>query len=211
VTEAASTDRRTRDEDLGYDLHDGPGQLVTAIHLLAHGYADELPEDSAWRDRILRLADLARQAKWEMDRIARGLTLKTLAADDGSEALERLARQFESDSGITVLDRTRGGPDMTPEESGAMLRIAHQALVNAWRHSRCRAIRLDVSLDPAEILMTVSDDGVGLGRRWQRREGRLGVASMRRTAERALGALRIRGHSPHGVTVEARIPRTENA
>jgi len=206
VTEAA-TGETVRSEDLGYDLHDGPGQLVTAIHLLAHGYADELPLDSQWRDRILRLATLARQAKWEMDRIARGLTLTTLAGDGEANTLRRLARQFESDSGITVLERVRGEPAMSPGEAMTVLRIAHQALMNSWRHSRCRAVRLEVLLEPRELLLTVSDDGVGLGRRWQRREGRLGVASMRRAAERALGALRIRANMPHGVTVEARIPR----
>lgn len=198
---------RARDEDLGYDLHDGPGQLVAAIHLLGHRYADELPADSRWRDRILRLVALARQAKWEMDRIARGLTLTSLVEGGEGDPLGRMARQFESDSGITVLDRIRGGPALAAEEAATVLRIAHQALMNAWRHSRCRTVRLEVLLEPAEILLTVTDDGLGLGRRWQRREGRLGVASMRRTTERALGALKLRANSPHGVTVEMRIPR----
>jgi signal transduction histidine kinase len=204
---AASISGRERDEGLGYDLHDGPGQLVAAIHLLAHRYADELPADSPWKHRLLRLVALARQAKWEMDRLARGLTLTSLVEGGEGDPLGRLARQFESDSGITILDRIRGGPALTAEEATTVLRVTHQALMNAWRHSRCRAVRLEVLLEPAEILLTVSDDGLGLGRRWQRKEGRLGVASMRRTAKRALGTLKILGSSPHGVTVQMRIPR----
>lgn len=196
-----------QEEDLAYDLHDGPGQLVTAIHLLAHRYADELPADSLWRERVLRLVTLARQAKWEMDHIARGLTLADLAWRGNMESLRELARQFESDSGITVIDRVRGEPTLNPSEALSVLRIAHQALMNTWRHSRCNAVRLDLLLDPHEIVLLVSDDGVGLGRRWQRRDGRFGMASMRRAAERARGKISIRGSSPHGVTVEARIPR----
>ena len=206
MTEAA-TAGDLREEDLGYDLHDGPGQLVTAIHLLSHRYADEVPPDSLWRERMLRLATLAQQAKWDMDHIVRGLTLGNLAGGDGS-SLEKLAREFEVDSGITVLDQVRGSPPMRADEVLPLLRIAHQALMNSWRHSRCKAVRLEVSLHPREVVMTVSDDGLGLGRRWQVREGRFGVASMRRVAERASGRLTIRGNSPHGVTVEARIPRS---
>ena len=202
----APTVARARDEDFGYELHDGPGQLVTAIQLLADRYAEELPMDSPWRDRLLRLVALAQQAKWEMDRISRGLTLTGLV-ETHEDPLQGLARQFEADSDITVVERVRGKPAMTTEETTAVLRIAHQALMNAWRHSRCRAVRLQADLRPKEILLTVSDDGVGLGLRWQRREGRLGVASMRRIAERAGGALTVRASSPHGVTVEARIPR----
>jgi signal transduction histidine kinase len=207
VTQAASGDEPVRDEELGLDLHDGPGQLVTAIHLLAHRYADELPEDSPWRDRFLRLVTLARQAKWDMDRIARGLAISRFIEEDDRDPLERLAAQLQADSGITMLHRIRGGPPMDAAETTTLLRIAHLALMNAWRHSRCKAIRIEVLLRRAEIVLSVSDDGVGLGRRWEFREGRLGMGSMRRSAERAGGSLSVRANSPHGLTVEARIPR----
>jgi two-component system NarL family sensor kinase len=207
VIDAASGSGLERDEELGYELHDGPGQLVTAIHLLAHRYADDLPADSPWRGRLFRLVALARQAKWEMDRMARGLTLTVLTEGQVNDSVSRLARQFELDSGITVLDQIRGAPSMSKGEAVSVLRISHQALMNAWQHARCSAMRLDVLLQPDEILLTVADDGIGLGRRWQSREGRLGMASMRRTAERARGTLKVGASSPHGVTVEARIPR----
>jgi nitrate/nitrite-specific signal transduction histidine kinase len=119
-----------------------------------------------------------------------------------------LARQLEADSGITILFRMRGGPPLSEGETVALLRIAHQALMNAWKHSRCSAIRMDVHLHPGEILMTVSDDGVGVGRRWEFREGRLGMASMRRTVERVQGSLNVRANSPLGVTVQAQVPRS---
>jgi signal transduction histidine kinase len=146
-----------------------------------------------------------------MDRIARGLTLTSILVEGDGHPLRQLARQLESDSGITVLPHMRGGPPMTEGETVTVLRIAHQALMNAWRHSRCRAIRMDVLLQATEIVLTVSDDGVGVRRRWEFREGRLGMASMRRTVERAHGTLNVRANSPHGVAVQARLPRSDES
>lgn len=206
----SASDSLEDQRDLGFELHDGPGQLMAGIALLAHQYAGTIPADSPWKSRLARFAELAETAKRQIDEVAYGLVHRGATQPGIRSALHDLARDFERDSGITVLVRFQGSAKpLKRETEKAVWRISHQAMMNAWRHAGCSAVRLELSFVPHEVALTVADDGVGLGRRWESREGRLGIASMRRAAARAEGALKMSGIQPHGVRVEARFPLAE--
>jgi signal transduction histidine kinase len=195
------------DEEVALELQSGPVQSFVAIQLLARRFQEELPADSSWAPRIARLAEIAEEGRWQTDQIVRGVAMAPARRRDLVTSIRELARTFEADSGIAVFPRFRGTPPrMSEEAERGLFRVAHQALVNAWRPARCRAARVELAFEPDLVTLTVADDGAGLRGRWEDRLGRAALASMRRVLDGAGGSLRLRRGSPSGATIEARYP-----
>jgi signal transduction histidine kinase len=203
--ESAVTAERGR---IAADLHDTAGQNFVAIGLMARREAEHLPSDSPWRERFLRLAELADTGKWEIDRAVQALAFFPAARRGLASSLRSLARSFQSDSGIDALVEIKGQvARLSAQCERALYRVAHEALTNAWKHARCSTIRLELSFDDGRVALRVSDDGVGRGTAAQRARTRTGIASMRRAMSEVGGRLRISPVKPHGTVVEARIER----
>ena len=123
-------------------------------------------------------------------------------------ALHDLTRSFEADSGIQILVEVKGKPvRLSPDAERAVYRVAHEAIANAWRHSRCAILRLELAFERREVVLRIRDDGVGLGPRGVDRGIGLGIITMRRAVAEVNGVLHVRNAGPRGVVVEARVPR----
>ena len=204
--ERAVTAERGR---IAADLHDTAGQTFVAIDLMARRDAEQLPNGSPWRDRFLRLAELAESGKWEIDRAVQALSLFPAARRGLAASLRSLARSFQNDSGIDVIVDVEGAPArIAPRLERAVYRVAHEALTNAWKHARCSTIKVELTFTSSEVMLKVIDDGVGRGTPARRAQTRTGISSMRRAMTEVSGRLRISDVRPHGTCVEARVPRS---
>lgn len=192
-------------ERIASDLHDSVGQSLVCIGLLAGRYAEELPGDSLWADRMRRLASLADQGKWEIDQAIRAMTFMPAGSRGLTRSLRELARSFGYDSGIEVVIDIALKRRVNGAVGRALYRVAHEALSNAWRHSRCAVIRLSVENSAQGIRLRVTDDGIGLGPRTHR-DSWIGIRGMKRALESVGGRLRVVNKRPRGVTVEALVP-----
>ncbi len=202
-----TSDTKLPDDEVALELQSGPVQSFVAIQLLARRLQEELPSDSSWAPRIARLAALAEEGRWQTDQIVRGVSLAPPRRGGLVPAIRELARAFEADSGIAVFPRFRGTPPpLSAEAERGLYRVAHQALVNAWRPARCRAARVELSFEPDLVTLTVADDGAGLRRRWEDGFGRRALASMRGALEGIGGTLRLLRGTPSGAAIEARYP-----
>lgn len=194
------------------DLHDTAGQLFVAIKLLAQQQAEQIPADSPWAARFRRFAELADRGKWEIDQVIRALAFFPAARRGLVPAIKSLSRNFEMDSGINVLVSVEGAPArLTPQVERALYRTSHEGLANAWRHARCSTVLIDLTFDKEEILLSVTDDGVGLGQALDEEGPRAGIANMRKSVEEVGGSFRIRAAKPRGLRLEARVKREGNA
>ncbi len=195
-------------ERFASDLHDTAGQLFVASGLLARRFVGQLPSDSPWAERILRLVALADRGKWEIDQAIRALSFVPAARSGLPTALRALARSFESDSGIHAPFRTIGKPPrLAAEVERTLYRVAHEATSNAWRHARCTIVRLELAYEDSEVVLRILDDGIGLNAREKEGSPGIGIFSMRRAMEAVGGCLRVRSRRPRGVLVEARVKR----
>lgn len=186
------------------DLHDTAGQLFVAIGLLSRREAEHLPGDSPWHQKFGRLAELADTGKWEISRAIQALAFFPEARRGIAPSLKALARSFQADSGIETVVETSGTQSrLSPQIERALYRVAHEALSNAWRHSRCDIVRIRLEFGSSEVTLRVLDDGAGM-----RRVGTLvgvGIAGMRRSLDEVGGSLRLKPLKPHGTVVEARV------
>ncbi|MBV8910977.1 MAG: sensor histidine kinase, partial [Gammaproteobacteria bacterium] len=81
---------------------------------------------------------------------------------------------------------------------------------NALRHANAEHVMIDVSSTADRMIVTVTDDGVGLPAQWSR-PGHFGLRGLSERVEHLGGKLQVRNHEPHGVSLTAEIPLVGHA
>jgi signal transduction histidine kinase len=185
---------------LARDLHDEPlQQLAGVIKRL-----EARPETSHETDLLRSVAEQLRGVATE---------LHPPVLDDLGlvPAIEFLAARGTEDVQVSVViptDAEYGTSGRPPADVElTMFRIVQEAISNAKEHASCSEISIEGSVAPEHIDLRIVDDGVGLTSRditRAMRDGRLGLASMRRRAEAIDAELEIDGRPGKGTTVSVR-------
>ena len=172
---------RVEQERLGRELHDGTGQRLVAIGLLAAAAQRSLRHgDSAHAARMaVELERCAGEALDEVRGLVRGLAPLRLAPGSLSEALAALCAGL----GCRYTAQGRTG-DLDADVALQLYRISQEALSNAIRHSGARTVDLLLRAEDQVLSLCVLDDGCGIGA--DVRQG-LGLSTMRFRAA-AIGA-----------------------
>ncbi|WP_438353162.1 sensor histidine kinase [Microbacterium sp. CJ88] len=122
--------------------------------------------------------------------------------------LPALAAQ-RSGLGLTVSLDDRLGDALPPSAvQTAAYRIAQESLTNVVRHSAATTARVTLSRDGGDLLVSVEDDGAGIGA--GQAEGG-GIRGMRERALLAGGSLEVAPATRSGTVVTARLPWTGTA
>jgi two-component system sensor histidine kinase UhpB len=187
---SAQEDERRR---IAQELHDEIGQTLTAVLLELKRVADQAPGPVAVQIRGVQ--ETTRNSLDEIRRIARRLRPGVLEELGLASALRALATEF-STAGLAV--RRHVGtdlPDLGDEVELVVYRVAQESLTNVARHAGARHADLTLRRDGDAVVLSVSDDGRGLG---AASEG----AGLRGMRERALliGAGLSVGPGPEGGT-----------
>lgn len=148
---------------LGQELHDGLGQELIGLRLMAESVHRRLPKESPEAAEIQELANGLRRALEQARALARGLVPEEVPSDDLPQALQRLAQRTESRMGLACCYE---GPLelMLRDDRTAMslFRIAQEAVTNACKHARATQIRIELRTHEGIVQLIVSDNGVGL-------------------------------------------------
>ena len=155
----AEEQERTR---VARDLHDGAGQVLTAIRIDLEVLGASLEPDSASHRRLAGTERLVDEAIEELRRIAVALRPAPLDRLLLVESLEELARAMASRSGLEVSFEADPVPGSLPAvvESSAY-RIVQEGLTNVVRHADARRVEVRVSFDGTRLGLEVRDDGRG--------------------------------------------------
>jgi signal transduction histidine kinase len=192
-------------ERIARDLHDSVAQLLLGMAMRVTGYVADAP-DHDWRERMQELLVLAKQGTDDVRGAISALLFLQVGRDGLAQSLAELAHKFEASSDFAVPLHITGDPTHVPQPmADAVFRVAHEALVNAQRHSRASLVNITLDCEATRAHLTVRDDGVGLGNRdpFGHRPGHFGVRGMRELIEAVGGKLTISPAHPRGVAVEA--------
>jgi PAS domain S-box-containing protein len=177
------------ERQLGRELHDGLGQDLVALSLIARAETDRMKRGGAPElDSLALIESLALRAVKNCRGITRGLSALTETGGDLYGALRRLPDRFLHEGPPVIVVTIEGSAPFTLPEGAQdhIFRIAQEALTNAVKHAGARRIDIVLRVAEAAVKLTVRDDGMGLPSSVP--SSGLGRASMRHRAS-AIGAL----------------------
>ncbi len=206
-----ATDREQR--RLGHDLHDGLGQELTGLSMLASALATT--ERKAGRPAvaaILQFEKLTRQAIATCRAVARGLSPLGYASGGLVEALHEMVTTQQDAYGTDAsLETSLAAPLRLGAEAGDHLyRIAQEAVTNARRHAGATQIRIRLRVDEATLRLEVEDDGTGIPPQAGESTG-MGFRIMQFRARMLGGQLSIRPGARGGTLVVVDSPQSAEA
>ncbi|MCS6770676.1 MAG: PAS domain S-box protein [Kiritimatiellae bacterium] len=201
---AAEAIARVSEEErrrLGQELHDGLGQQLTGLALMAKALHGRLAREShPAAEEADELARMMGRILDDMRRQAHGLYPVELERSGLQVALEELALANRQLYGIRCRVQIRGSfPALDKSHALHLYRIAQEAVHNAIRHGGAKQICIRLARSANEIHLEIEDNGRGFQAR-QIRSG-MGIQIMRYRAG-VLGAeLAIERRAPRGTLV----------
>lgn len=195
MTHRRSAERQVLDateqlqRQIGQDLHDGLGQLLTGTAFLAKGLQHALSEEH--QPQAQRIVELINHAIARVRSLARGLSpihvearsLESVLRSTVNEASELLGVDCE----LKLVDFIDHAP---PAAISQLCLIAREAITNAVRHGHAQHIVVRLSRYGVHSMLSVEDDGEWIGDLDKPLEG-LGLRSMRYRAKMIDGKLDI--------------------
>ncbi len=191
---------------LGHDLHDGLGQHLTGIEFMAQVLQQTLEraERPEAKDAS-EITSLIRQAISQTRDLARGLSPVVLQSKGLAVALADLAASVAKHHHITCTCTVSAGfTNPAMEIATHLYRIAQEAINNALKHGRAKAIRVLLQQDPSALELRVEDNGRGFKDPTMAAKG-MGLRVMTYRAGIIGGSLELVQSSGKGVRIICRI------
>ncbi len=189
---------------IAHDLHDTVIQRLFATGLSLQTAADGLSGRAAERvhGAIDDLDDTIRQIRTAIFALE---PPPTAEASLRSRVLE-ISRESARSLGFEPEVRLGGPLDEAVDEpvAGHVLAVVREALANVARHARAEHVRVELSVDSAELCLVVSDDGVGLA--GAPGPGHRGLTNIRERAEELCGTCSVAQGSAGGVEIRWAVP-----
>lgn len=206
IQTALAESREDERQLLSRHIHDGPLQTLYSIgHRIE--LIEEEPEPAGFED-LRKRNEAAIEA---LRRICANLRPSGM----GQLALDRTIGSYCSDfqadhPDLSVeADLETVGP-MTEATVVCVYRVLQSALANVARHARANRVGVTLGRRDRNLVLTVTDDGVGFRRDTSKlalaRGRHFGLLGMREWAERANGTLHISSEPGHGTTMTLSIP-----
>jgi len=196
---------RTR---IAQELHDTLLQGFLSASMQLSVTVDGLASNSPIRPKLNRVAEVIRQVLEEGRNAVRGLRASSSGAVDLAKALSEIHQELHvHDIGFRVV--VEGQPEPLHTMVGdEIYRIAREALVNAFRHSRAKNIELEIEYAADRLRVLIRDDGCGIDPLVLKagRDGHWGLAGMRERADQIGARLTVWSRAGSGTEVELAVP-----
>jgi two-component system sensor histidine kinase UhpB len=190
---------------IAHELHDEFGQSVTAIRSLAMAIATQ-SQNPAMSDAARLISDEAGRLYDAMHGLIPRLVPLSLDTLGLADTLENLVRDWQRRYPAVRLSAHHDlSAELGPSVTLTIYRVAQEGLVNALRHAQATQVQIDLHSNSKHIVLTVTDDGVGLAPDWSR-PGHFGLRGLADRVEHLGGSFTVANHEPHGVRLSAEIP-----
>jgi len=120
-------------------------------------------------------------------------------------ALQGLQRELPQSDIVVTVTHDNVPPGLPPELTLCLFRVAQEALQNAFKYSKARKLTVHLGGGPAQITLTIADDGVGFDVDAAWGKG-LGLVSMSERLDAIGGRLEIRSRPGAGTLIAVNVP-----
>lgn len=193
------------------ELHDGLGQQLGGVAYLSNVLRERLEEHRAPETaEAARIYALVRSAIEQTRRVARGLSPIPDGPDGLMRALSELASQTAELFGVRCRFDCRKPVWVADSGLAAhFYRISQEAVSNALKHARPRAVTIRLRQERDRIALAILDNGRGIGSLSPSREG-LGLRIMKYRADLVRGNVVVRPRRRGGTEVVCTAPWSGN-
>lgn len=204
----AQEDERRR---IAREIHDGLGQMLTAIKFNLEILEDMITAGKDERERIDDMKNLLDSVMKEAREISYNLMPSVLEDFGLAPALQLLSEQFANRTNVKVQFQAHGVNDRfdTNLEIG-LYRIAQESLNNISKHAEATEVNLQIIHHSKGIRLVIEDNGKGITTQPSliraTGKGGMGLPGMRDRASSIGGALTIDSTPNHGTLITVEVP-----
>jgi signal transduction histidine kinase len=207
--EAGSTSERER---LAREIHDTIAQSLTSLVMLAQRTRSQLtalPGDTAAvADSVDLIESTGRDALTEARALVASMAPVRVGDADLAHTVARLAERFGRETGIRVsVDLQGAGRQLDRALEVVLLRCAQEGLANVRKHSEADSATVAIRSTATQVVLTVTDDGRGLGDYHPDVENGFGLSGMRDRVALVGGRLHVAtGPNGSGTVLRVALP-----
>jgi len=167
-------------ERIGQEIHDGLGQQLTGLSLLASSVRQHLasqnhPEEKELDEIVSQLQQAIKSAR----DLSRGLVPVPVTPEGLTDAFTRLVREVKNSTGIDCSFETHDAVDIKDRTNAMQLyRIAQEAVNNAVKHAHPSQVKITLDGRGDQCEMNIYDNGRGFQTDSAKTKG-LGINLMR--------------------------------
>jgi PAS domain S-box-containing protein len=196
------------------EIHDGLGQMLTAIKFNLEILEDMIIVKQEGHDRIHDIKELLDDVMKEAREISFNLMPSVLDDFGLVPALQLLSEQFTNRTSIKAHFHTSGIKErLDPQLEIGLYRIAQESLNNVSKHSEATEVNLQFIRYPEGIRLVIEDNGKGIIEKPDivrvTGKGGMGLVSMRERAASFGGVLTIDSTPKSGTFITVEIPLTK--
>jgi PAS domain S-box-containing protein len=198
---------------IGREMHDDLGQLLTGAAYLAGSLANRLLTiDQTASEQAQVLKGIAQDAIKRSRYISHSLIPFNVANRGLRQGLEQFAEDVMIVSGIPCEVHFSGDVEIIDFMIATNLyRITQEAINNAVKHSKASHLSIDLYSDAKQILLTIADNGVGLPRDYENEKKGFGMLNMHYRAQLIGAKLSIDSREGGGTKISLDLPFNENS
>ncbi len=198
----------------GRDLHDGVGQLLTAVRMLSSNLADRFfREGDEGYSLARKVVGFSEEASVRVREIHSGMAPLHLYHEELPIVLRELVYNLNLLPNIHCVYEQTGEPATASTDIKLHLyRIAQEATNNALKYAGASKITVRLDEQPGAYQLQICDDGAGFDLSSRSKTRSLGLKSMFYRARAVGGTLEIDAHTEgpkKGTCVTVRFPRLE--
>jgi signal transduction histidine kinase len=207
LTEALKLAERDQ-QLLGYEIHDGVLQDLTAAAMLLDGAAQQATFASAdGKSSFEGGVRLLQEAIAAARRLIEGSTVFHQHDRGLVVELTHLVAKFREEHGlpVTFVRGVESDPRLLHSEEHLLLRIAQESLNNARKHARASEVEVSLGVNEARLELAIADNGAGFDPTLVP-PGHHGLESIRARARVLHADLLIDTAPHHGTRIVVRLP-----
>jgi len=199
---------RTR---IAQDLHDTLLQGFVSAKLQLFAEVHDLPPETPKTKRLKGVYELLGQLIEDGRNKVRDLrALECVDFTDFEQEFLKIREEFDINKNVDFKMVIGGTPRTLHQMVGSeLLQIGHEALINAFLHSRATVIEIEIEYGLKSLNLLVRDNGCGIDSEILRsgREGHWGLTGMRERAEKIKAEIKIWSRVDAGTEVVVSVPR----
>jgi PAS domain S-box-containing protein len=194
---------------LGAELHDGIGQVLSAIVLQVSQIREEVLEDDteSISSDLSSLNDNLQEAIREVRNISHDLMPGVLESFGLKEAVNQICINLHDRSGINVMfDHVDLDQRYSQQVEVNLYRVAQELLNNIQKHASCSKVFVSLMDHGESVSLTVEDDGVGFD--IEASSSGIGLSNVISRITSISGQIDIESSENSGTLVNIDVPKT---